>query len=395
MPTPVTNTRKQQLVENYEKSKANPTAVNPYIGTRFEQIYDQNPYKESLRDKTWIDELVSGLGFQSGYDIYEMQRKQAYNEYNAQIAQLASEEKYNEPIAQVDRMKAAGINPDIKGGVQANDASEFAQEQTSPDVSLAAHQNTDMIVGLAEEIIKTITGVLQISSEIPILRNTIDTNDAEVAQKIMGLSQDWLKNSWRGPIFHYNELSDDTEETQFPQYDPYFLAEIRSYADKNFRTRRSKKAFEENVLNLVRSMHGQKELYADMVDYQENKGKAARNSVNKYKGGGDFVALMRNFEPLVRLEETTFENEIKAKKEQSMNSLDYETAKSGTSQAAAENSDNEARQEANKVYKDMRNAFNGVMQNIENWNPETGFGRFLRTTFLILLPGMFLRYVDR
>ena len=53
---------------------------NPKNGTDYSALEMGNPYAQSLRKKTWLDGLVSSLGLQSGYDKYELERKQ--NELN-------------------------------------------------------------------------------------------------------------------------------------------------------------------------------------------------------------------------------------------------------------------------------------------------------------------------
>lgn len=100
--------------------------TTPSSGTDYNALKQNNPYAQSLRKKTWLDGLVSSLGLQSGYDKYELERKQNELNYEASINQLIQQNAYNSPTEQAERMREAGMNPDLVDGVSDNTQSSEA-----------------------------------------------------------------------------------------------------------------------------------------------------------------------------------------------------------------------------------------------------------------------------
>lgn len=161
-------------------------------GTRFENI--SNPYSELPRSQTPWDRLVNWFGFRSGYDKAQEQYNLAGAEYNAQLEQLASEEKYNSPAEQAQRMREAGLNPDLTG-VSGEPASEFDNQQESPDVSAGLDFNPlDIINSIGHGFIGTISGTIGILQDMNLLnqsRIALDSKDLEFSNQMI----DFFKNS--------------------------------------------------------------------------------------------------------------------------------------------------------------------------------------------------------
>lgn len=155
-------------------------------GTRFEDI--QNPYVNNPRQKTNWDKFINWLGFRSGYDKSMEQYQLASDEYNAQLSQLASEEKYNSPLEQAQRMREAGLNPDLTG-VSGEPASEFDNQQESPDVSVGTDVNPlDVVSTIGKSFISTISGTMALLQDINLFRQSriaTDEKDLDYASKMI------------------------------------------------------------------------------------------------------------------------------------------------------------------------------------------------------------------
>lgn len=114
-------------------------------GSRFEDLYNSNPYLQLPRQRTVWDRLLNFFGARSGYDRAMEQYSLAGSEYNAQLAQLASEEQYNTPAEQAMRMRQGGMNPDLLGTEGVSPASEFDNQQQSPDVNASAMEDLERL----------------------------------------------------------------------------------------------------------------------------------------------------------------------------------------------------------------------------------------------------------
>lgn len=175
---------------SYKSSKLVNNIPSNIEGTRFENI--QNPYTNLPRQQTFWDRFANWFGFRSGYDKATEQYQMASDEYNAQLSQLASEEKYNSPIEQAARMRQAGLNPDLTG-VSGEPASEFDNQQESPDVSTGMDFNPlDLISTIGNSFLSTISGTMSLLMDINSYRQAriaTDEKDLDFASKLIDTFQ--------------------------------------------------------------------------------------------------------------------------------------------------------------------------------------------------------------
>lgn len=159
-------------------------------GTRFQNI--SNPYANLPRTQTPWDRLVNWFGFRSGYDKAQEQYNLAGAEYNAQLEQLASEEAYNSPSQQAARMRQAGLNPDLTG-VSGEPASEFDNQQQSPDINAGIDLNPlDLIKTIGSGFMNTFTGVIGLLQDINLLHQSkiaTDEKDLDYLDKMIKVFQ--------------------------------------------------------------------------------------------------------------------------------------------------------------------------------------------------------------
>lgn len=183
---------------SFEPLSKNTVGKANVAGTRFENI--SNPYAEMPRVQTGWDRLLNWFGFRSGYDKAQEQYNLAGAEYNAQLEQLASEEQYNSPVEQAARMREAGLNPDLTG-VSGESASEFDNQQQSPDVSVGAG-----ISDIANTFMSALSGSMALFKDFASLKQIqgmIDAQDYDNAGKLLDVFQK------TDPLFHaYGEPSD-------------------------------------------------------------------------------------------------------------------------------------------------------------------------------------------
>lgn len=119
-----------------DKSKSVPvySPPSPELGPQYQSLLDQNPYRNLTYRKSPWQNLLTNLGFRTEADAWQENMSVQAAEYDASIAQKAYDEQYNTASAQAERMRAAGINPDIDGGssISPGEAASPAQDPSTP-----------------------------------------------------------------------------------------------------------------------------------------------------------------------------------------------------------------------------------------------------------------------
>lgn len=109
--------------------------------SKFGQYSNQaaaNPYAEPYYRKSFWQSWLEGLGFRTDYDRYMESMALNAKEYEAQLLDKQHNEEYDSASAQAQRMRQAGLNPDLQD-VGAGESSGM-----SPDPSLpAVPENND------------------------------------------------------------------------------------------------------------------------------------------------------------------------------------------------------------------------------------------------------------
>lgn len=97
---------------------------------RYQDLYDANPYRKLEYNQSGWQRFLSNLGFRTSYDDFVEQAKINAAEYDAGIASMQMQNDYNSPAAEAQRMRAAGLNPDLQG---IQDVAESAQPTEDPN----------------------------------------------------------------------------------------------------------------------------------------------------------------------------------------------------------------------------------------------------------------------
>lgn len=102
-----------------------PSGVDPLM-------WQNNPYAEYDYRHTGWQKFLEGLGIRTNYDAFKESMAMQAREYAASLADKAHNEEYDSASAQAARERAAGINPDLAGNVDAGDSSPLADDGNPP-----------------------------------------------------------------------------------------------------------------------------------------------------------------------------------------------------------------------------------------------------------------------
>ena len=158
---------------------------------------------------------MSFLGIESGkerretqhnYDIDMLEREQSFNAEQAQVAydrqrefydyQFKNESNYNSPVSQMQRYKAAGLNPFLMNFSDGS-LSVSASSPSSSSASGSNTVNTEASVSNALSALNNVANIAQsfagLSSQMDLNRSQSLLNDANAA-KVSGVDTDKVKS---------------------------------------------------------------------------------------------------------------------------------------------------------------------------------------------------------
>lgn len=99
-------------------------------GAQYDQLFAANPYRQQTYNKSFWQDVAGVLGFRTGYDDWMDQTSTQIAEYDAGIYSMMQQNKFNSPEQQAQRMREAGLNPDILG---TGDVASAAQPVEDPN----------------------------------------------------------------------------------------------------------------------------------------------------------------------------------------------------------------------------------------------------------------------
>ena len=113
------------------------SAQGPQGQEQYQSLYDANPYRNLTYNQSGWQKFLGALGFRTSYDDFVEQAQLNAAEYDAGIASMQFQNEYNSPAAEANRMRAAGLNPDLQG---IQDVAESAAPTEDPN-GMPAHDS--------------------------------------------------------------------------------------------------------------------------------------------------------------------------------------------------------------------------------------------------------------
>lgn len=137
---------------------------------KYKTLAEQNPYANVNYRKSWGQALLGMLGFRTNYDNYlEGMRLQA-QEYENNLLLKQKDEQYDSATEQVQRERAAGLNPDLTGNVSAGESASMRDDGNPP---VMPESDFDNVINFASSVVQGVhmafslaSGVTSLSSQL-------------------------------------------------------------------------------------------------------------------------------------------------------------------------------------------------------------------------------------
>lgn len=298
------------------------------LSQRYQDMINANPYRGLEYTQSPIQKLLHWLGFRTEADAWKENMAVQANEYDAGIIQKAYDEDYNDALSQVQRLKSAGLNPDLDpSSVSSGEAGTIQDDASVPMQSTGQEgQFKSFVTGLFDafnEIVGMTSGIQGIVRNN--IQNSILSSEAEsaFANNAIGISSIFLPNSphpqgidnfdWR---YEANKNMDE-------------------YVSKHYRKAKDRQKFKDVINSYWDSAIGESESYEDF----KNRISSRKDYEMEYRVNWSELddALMMITEPLARNAEDIFRLQQEVAKIQLEYQKDYTGALDPDIQATATN----------------------------------------------------------
>lgn len=341
-------------------------------GSDYANLFNSNPYLNFTRKDGLWDKMGDFFGFRTAQDKAWDSQLNSAREYAGQVAQLQFENHYNSPEAMAERLRQAGINPDLNGIGDVSSAGEFAQEQTSPEFS----ENEDVLNkagNILTMLISASGSALGIASQFKELENMNLKNDAQEISNYLQLSglvpdyisQFLLPDNPHG-LMDNGGVLDVKTVTDFatnPNFSPFL-------------SKRNRIAFGRSINQMFDSVKD----YANRYKYQNEylnsrKDYITSHADSRFHGFNDGITpdqadrnMISDFKPLIDFMIVHQMDQLRAEDALFVNQYDYETELNSlgqpTLEAGADTDASRAKSKQAQYQKELNDALAKTLRNL-------------------------------
>lgn len=213
--------------------------IEQYKGTPYYEQLANNPWlysKNAAFSPTFLQGLSESLlGDTSARDAYYGDLKNKQNQFLSEVLNAQHQEEYNSAGAQMQRERAAGLNPDLNGGSGIDAGAAADNDQPFSESPTSMFGSSDSVKEVGSIILQAVSFGQSFVSGL----QALGTQEIDMATKLQPIVSDYLDNNvspWT-----YDE---DTKQWLAPQFDESVLDD---FSRKHFRSSRIRRAFKMQV----------------------------------------------------------------------------------------------------------------------------------------------------
>lgn len=353
------------------------------LGPKYQGLLDANPYRGLRYNKSPWQNVLHWLGFRTEADSFAENMATQAAEYDAAIAQKAYDEQYNDASAQAERLRAAGINPDISGGqgISPGEAASLPQDPSTPMQTTGQeaelHNFASTVMSLFSSGLGIVEAIQGVRARNLSNRLTDWQTEGYIAQYAKEMFPYMLPNSPEPAGIDPNTY-DWKAET---------LRNAERFSGKLPKSMRQ--AFYDHIERFWDSAPAEKDAMLEFVE-RVKASKAYHKETSE--NFSEFTNVMRDiWEPLGKLAEKNFEQRLKTEGTQlsteeaeAKEQAEYLDAHNATLEGQAENKENTAKGEVADYTKEIKSTINSIMSNLKSTASKGGFEGFFANVLLLL-----------
>lgn len=334
--------------------------------------WSANPYANFDYKHTWWQKLLEGLGFRTNYDQYKESMAVNAREYEAQLAEKAHNEEYDSPLAQSQRYREAGINPDINGDVSAGSSSPMEPDPNAPIQPNADVDSIGQFANIVLGLFSTAVGLSQDVLSLGQIRNAVETGNIANAQGILDFGM---------------KTAASFIPDQYPEGDSDWINRASSLAfdvTSPFLSKRQQKQYRQALNALYSSAPTQASQWKSWKENATNKIDWFQTTSSKFFGDGSDEVLRIISDNIMKYSDKIFEqgkmNEAQSaeKQAQYLNNIDTGL------QAEVENVTNKRNLESGSIDAVLNECLNSIVQDLRDRSESNKRGHSMAQVALLV-----------
>lgn len=340
--------------------------------------WESNPYANFDYRHTWWQKLWEGLGFRSRFDEYRDSMALNAREYDAQLAEKAHNEEYDSPLAQVQRQRAAGLNPDLNGSV---DSGSFSPMEPDPNGPIDPGYNDPVAIvqGFANTVMSAFTGSIGLAKDALSLfqmRNDVESgnlsNSASIVDYAMNVARQFIPEAYpEGNPNWVNQASDEA-------FDVGSIV-LNKRQQKQFR--RALSAFYQSAPTQAEQWKAWNASQTGKLDY-------FKRTSSEFFGDGTDEVLRVITDNLMKVEDKIFKQGLDVRSQELENTGEYLQSFDPSLQGQVENITNQRNIESGKIDYYLNEALSSIVEDLrdksESGKKGHGFAQVALLVFSVL-----------
>lgn len=373
---------------------------------QYDQLFANNPYRNLEYKQSWIQQLLSKLGFRTGYDKFREDAQINAQEYDADVFALMQQNQYDSPEAQAQRMRDAGINPDLQGLGDVAGSAEMRNDANGME-STSVVEPLQIVQSVSSGVLNIIPQVMSFATGLQSLKGMRLENDAKELQFgtsaldavnkffVEGITDDMYKSAF--------ESGDWTNILDAAKKDSSYLSETL------FSSPSARKKWQLAYGMHQNSLLAMMQKYKTYDDFESHRADILKRRSSPFFSDDDDTQMefyQSILGPLERFQKRMNEiAEIKAdlrdpvaeqtlENQQIFNQQAYESSIDPTLQAETENAVNRATKQQNDILEATNQLFEDIMKSLQgkdNWWSKIAMA-FIGIARAQLLSGMHLSF---
>lgn len=170
--------------------------AGPSVPGIYQELFDNNPYRNLHYNKTPMQKLWSWLGFRTDADRFMEEAEMNALQTDFGIYQQMYQDEYNSELSKAQRMRAAGENPDLLGTGSVSEASSPMEDPQGMSPGISQEGVPGQIASMVIDAFNSAVGIATQFLQLDGLRADVEgknINNAEnmmnvITQRVLGMT---------------------------------------------------------------------------------------------------------------------------------------------------------------------------------------------------------------
>lgn len=337
--------------------------VTSLSGVDYSSLIASNPYRNAsqLYHVSGWQDFLSNNGFRTEADAWKENMTIQEREYDAALQQKLLDQKYNEeynsPVAQVSRLKQAGLNPDLDPSMVDSSSLEAPGLPQDPSTPMQSTGASGTFEELANFVFNAVTAGFEISRDIFSMNQLRLSNQ----DKKVGIADSIVDLAFRTAVGAYPSNPDKDPVNSAHEMNE--RVKLVNETVGSLLPRSLQKRFRQNLSRFMTSLPTEAEAYKLLSDRASSRTSYFRQRGSEYYSESDEVMSSINSELISladRLTKQSAENALVGAEKQG----EYLQEADGTLEGTAQNARNSLDIQQNTMSREINSTMSSIVHRL-------------------------------